>query len=85
MSEVLPSAVPDKQQDDPKKVWGAAGKSSQEPGIQGPGASATAPEKPKPHASKVLNKLDPRQDSDIVEAERRGEFGNTDAKPGVSK
>lgn len=85
MSEALSSAVPDKQRDDPKKVWDDAGKSSQEPGFEGPGASVTAPEKPKAHSSKILNKLDPRQDSDTLEAQRRGEFDTSVNKPGVSK
>lgn len=85
MSEALPSAIPDKQRDDPNKSWGDAGKSSQKSGIQGPGASATAPEKPKAHSSKILNKLDPRQDADIIEAQRRGELDISGNKPGVSK
>ncbi|KAJ5197724.1 uncharacterized protein N7498_006841 [Penicillium cinerascens] len=85
MSEALPSAIPDKQRDDPKKSWGDAGKPSREPGIHGPGASASAPEKPKAHSSKVLNKLDPKQDSDALEAQRRGELDTSENKPGVSK
>ncbi|KAJ5195542.1 uncharacterized protein N7498_008980 [Penicillium cinerascens] len=85
MSEALPSAIPDKQRDDPKKSWGDAGKSSRQPGIPGPAASASAPEKPKAHSSKVLNKLDPTQDSDALEAQRRGELDTSENKPGVSK
>ncbi|OQD73089.1 hypothetical protein PENDEC_c017G06051 [Penicillium decumbens] len=85
MSEALSSAIPDNQRDDPKNSWGDAGKSSQEPGMQGPGASATAPEKPKAHSSKILNKLDPRHDSDTIEAQRRGELDSSGNKPGVSK
>lgn len=85
MSEALPSAVPDKQRDDPKQSWGDAGKSSTEPGIQGPGASTTAPEKAKPHSSKILNKLDPRHDSDAVDAQQKGELDSSANKPGVSK
>ncbi|KAL5365247.1 hypothetical protein BJX96DRAFT_179667 [Aspergillus floccosus] len=53
MSETFPSAIPREQ--------GA------EIRFAGPGKSATAPEKPKPHASKILNKLDPRFDQDILE------------------
>ncbi|KAJ5999356.1 hypothetical protein N7451_007166 [Penicillium sp. IBT 35674x] len=85
MSEALASAIPEEQREDPKKQWDDAGKPSQESGVQGPGASATAPEKPKPHSSKILNKLDPRQDSDVLEAQQKGELGSSENKPGVSK
>lgn len=86
MSDTRPSAVPLEQRDDPKRTWDdRAGKSSQEPGFPGPGSSTTAPEKPKAHDSKFLNKIDPRVDHDIMEANQKGELGGSAAKPGVSK
>lgn len=86
MSSASPSAIPHEQREDPKNTWDDKfGKSSQEPGFPGPGSSTTAPEKPKAHDSKVLNKLDPRVDHDIIEAKQKGELGDSAAKPGVSK
>lgn len=77
MSDIQPSAVPQQQRDDPKKTWDdkVGNKSSQEPGFPGPGSSTTAPEKPKGHGSKVLNKLDPRMDQDVMEAKEKGDLG----------
>lgn len=43
-------------------------------GFPGPGQSASSPKKPRGHSSKVLNKLDPRLNADLLEAKKRGEF-----------
>ena len=87
MSDIRPSAVPHGQREDPKETWDdkVGNKSSQEPGFPGPGSSTTAPEKPKAHGSKFLNKLDPRVDHDIMEAKQKGDLGDPATKPGVSK
>ena len=87
MSDIRPSAVPHGQREDPKKSWDdkVGSKSSQEPDFPGPGSSTTAPGKPKAHDSKVLNKLDPRVDHDIMEAKQKGDLGDRASKPGVSK
>lgn len=45
------------------------------PAFPGPGSDASAGEKPKPHDSKILNKLDPRFDADMIEAKEKGELG----------
>ena len=73
MSDIQPSAVPHQQREDPKKTWDdkVGDKKSQGPGFPGPGSSTTAPEKPKGHSSKVMNKLDPRVDEDVMEAKER--------------
>ncbi|RAK95076.1 uncharacterized protein BO80DRAFT_460068 [Aspergillus ibericus CBS 121593] len=42
--------------------------SASQPRFSGPGANTTAPSTSKPHSNKLLNKLDPRYDSDILEA-----------------
>lgn len=74
MSEPVQSKVPPSQREDAKKTREVSDKRSNEPGVGGPGASATAPEKPKPHSNKVLNKLDPRFDHDALEAQEKGEL-----------
>lgn len=87
MSDIQPSAVPQQQRDDPKTTWDdkVGNKSSQEPGFPGPGSSTTAPEKPKGHGSKVLNKLDPRVDQDVMEAKEKGDWVDPMTKPGIVK
>jgi hypothetical protein len=47
------------------------------PAFEGPGAKATAPETSKPHSSKIMNKLDPRFDSDVLEQRDQGKTGRT--------
>ena len=42
-------------------------KHAQQPSFPGPGASATAASPPKPHSSRLLNKLDPRLNQDILD------------------
>ena len=42
--------------------------SASQPRFAGPGANTTAPSTSKPHSNKLLNKLDPRYDSDILDA-----------------
>ncbi|KAL3463605.1 hypothetical protein BJX64DRAFT_287346 [Aspergillus heterothallicus] len=65
-----------------------SGAASEKPSFNGPGgasAATTASQNPKPHSSKVLNKLDPRYDSDILEANERGEIRGAEERPGVEK
>lgn len=73
MTEPIQSNIPPSQREDHKKANAGSSKESTQPGIAGPGASASAPEKPKPHDSKIMNKLDPRFDQDALEAHQRGE------------
>ncbi|KAL4804060.1 hypothetical protein BDV18DRAFT_143744 [Aspergillus unguis] len=42
-------------------------------------------EEDKPHSSKIMNKLDPRYDSDMLEEQEKGKLGGQQNKPGVSK
>ncbi|GKZ36045.1 hypothetical protein AbraIFM66950_006920 [Aspergillus brasiliensis] len=44
--------------------------SASQPRFPGPGSSTTAPSTSKPHSNKLLNKLDPRYDSDVLEAQQ---------------
>lgn len=76
MSEPIQSNIPPSQREEYMKAKESSNKAPTEPGVAGPGASATAPEKPKPHDSKIINKLDPRFDEDVLEAEKRGELGH---------
>lgn len=46
---------------------------AQQPSFPGPGENATAKDPIEPHSSKVLNKLDPRFDSDILEKTKKDE------------
>lgn len=46
-------------------------KPSSHPSFPGPGADATARSPAKPHSSKLMNKLDPRYDSDILDTVQR--------------
>lgn len=85
MSEPIQSNIPPAQRVDAKKTAELLGKDKEadQPGVGGPGAAATAPEKPKPHDSKLLNKLDPRFDEDMLEAQQKGEVntkGNSASK-----
>ncbi|TPR01290.1 hypothetical protein CAN33_0038565 [Aspergillus niger] len=45
--------------------------SASQPRFPGPGSSTTAPSTSKPHSNKLLNKLDPRYDSDVLESEKQ--------------
>lgn len=74
MTEPIQSNIPPAQRAEyTKSKEEGSSKAPTEPGIAGPGASATAPVKPKPHDSKVMNKLDPRFDEDMLEAKEKGE------------
>ncbi|OJJ52735.1 hypothetical protein ASPSYDRAFT_51430 [Aspergillus sydowii CBS 593.65] len=92
MPQPIQSAIPEQQRANPANLDinpdnAAASSGSLEPGSnsQGPGASATSAQKPKPHDSKVLNKLDPRFDSDALEAQAKGQLSGQEQRPGVSK
>lgn len=74
MSEPIQSNIPPAQRAEYMKTKESSSKAPTEPGIAGPGASATAPEKPKPHDSKIMNKLDPRFDEKVLEAQQKGEL-----------
>lgn len=50
-----------------------------EPGYPGPGHAATKPHKPHGHDSKLLNKLDPRYNADLIEAHKRGQLNVPDS------
>ncbi|RAH48918.1 uncharacterized protein BO95DRAFT_329221, partial [Aspergillus brunneoviolaceus CBS 621.78] len=41
-----------------------------QPSFSGPGAHSSAASTTKPHGNKVLNKLDPRLDSDMLEGQQ---------------
>merc|ERR1712048_1303440 len=59
----------------PRTAHDTTDKAPNEGSFPGPGANATARAPEQPHSSKVLNKLDPRYNSDIIEAadkENRG-------------
>ncbi|RAK93363.1 hypothetical protein BO79DRAFT_223848 [Aspergillus costaricaensis CBS 115574] len=45
--------------------------SASQPRFPGPGSSTTAPSTSKPHSNKLLNKLDPRYDNDVLESEKQ--------------
>jgi hypothetical protein len=81
MSETFPSAIPREQRAEASEAYpDRPRESSQNPGFPGPGQSATAPEKPKPHGSKILNKLDPRFDHDIFEEHQKETNDMTDGQ-----
>ncbi|KAL2850642.1 hypothetical protein BJY01DRAFT_245342 [Aspergillus pseudoustus] len=64
------------------------GAASEKPSFNGPGgasASTTSSQNPKPHSSRLLNKLDPRYNSDILEAQQKGKIGGSEERPGVEK
>ncbi|PYH40695.1 uncharacterized protein BP01DRAFT_269434, partial [Aspergillus saccharolyticus JOP 1030-1] len=44
---------------------------AQQPSFSGPGASTSAASTTKPHGNKLLNKLDPRFDSDMLEEQQQ--------------
>lgn len=83
MSETNPTYLTQRQPTDAKNVDTNAesayesvdNKAPNDASFPGPGGNATARAPQKPHSSKMLNKLDPRYDSDIIEAaekEKRG-------------
>lgn len=43
----------------------------QQPTYPGPGGNASAPSGARPHSSKLMNKLDPRYDQGILEANQK--------------
>lgn len=79
MAEPIQSNIPPAQRVNAREAEKLGGnhKEATQPGMGGPGAAATAPEKPKPHESKLLNKVDPRFNEDLLEAQQRAEVNES--------
>lgn len=82
MSESNPTNLTQRQPTDarnvdinPKSAHDTTDKAPNEGSFPGPGGNATARAPQQPHSSKVLNKLDPRYDSDIIEAAEKEKGG----------
>ena len=66
--------TPAKNVEQTSKPVAQSGREPTQPSYPGPGSNATASETAKPHSSKVLNKLDPRFDEDILETAKREQY-----------
>lgn len=82
MSESNPTNLTQRQPTDaknvdinPRNAHNTTDKAPNEGSFPGPGGNATARAPQQPHSSKVPNKLDPRYNSDIIEATEKEKGG----------